>query len=313
VPFEADYALPGGAVIRLRHTGHILGAASVEVTWAGSKIVFSGDLGRYGDPTMLDPTPVKSADYLVVESTYGDRRHDPRDPQETLHEIVSRTIRRAGTVIIPSFAVGRAQALLFHIYALKERGRLAGVPIYLNSPMAIDATDILHRHIQDQRLTAEVCARSCGIATYTRSVEASKALDADPTPKVIISASGMATGGRVLHHLKRYAPDPRNTILFSGFQAAGTRGAAMLSGADSIKIHGEYVPVRAEIASLPMLSAHADANEIIRWLSGFERVPRMTYITHGEPTASDVLRRRIQDELGWTCQVPEHLERAALA
>jgi metallo-beta-lactamase family protein len=313
VPFEVDYALAGGAVIRLRHAGHILGAASVEVSWAGCRIVFSGDLGRYGDPTMLDPTPVRLADYLVVESTYGNRRHDQRHPQDVLHAIISRTIARGGTVIIPSFAVGRAQSLLFHLYALKQTGRLAGVPIYLNSPMAIDATDILHRHIRDQRLTAEVCARSCGIATYTRSVEASKALDADPTPKIIISASGMATGGRVLHHLKRYAPDPRNTILFSGFQAAGTRGAAMLGGAESVKIHGEYVPVRAEVADLPMLSAHADAEEILRWLRGFEQAPRMTYITHGEPTASDVLRRRIQDELGWTCKVPEHLEKAALA
>jgi metallo-beta-lactamase family protein len=312
--FEVDFAVAdSGATIRLSRAGHILGAAIVEFAWQGKKIVFSGDIGRYGDPNMLDPTTIESADYLLVESTYGDRRHDGRDPQKALAEIVERTIARGGTVVIPAFAVGRVQALLYHLHSLKVDGRLLDVPIYLNSPMAIDASDILCRHVEDQRLSAAKCMASCSVAKYVRSVEASKALNEDPAPKIIISASGMATGGRVLHHLKRFAPDPRNTILFSGFQAAGTRGAAMLGGTESIKIHGEYIPVRAEVVNLPMLSAHADADELLRWLRGFRRPPQMTFITHGEPTASDVLRRRIQDELGWPCKVPEHLERTELA
>ena len=312
VPFDKDHVVGQSASIRLRHAGHILGAAIVEFTWQGRKIVFSGDLGRYGDPTMLDPTPIEAADYLVIESTYGNRRHDTRDPQEVLLEIVERTVKRGGTLVIPAFAVGRAQALLFHLYKLKMAGRLPDVPIYLNSPMAIDASDILCRHIEDQKLSADECVDSCKIATYVRSVEASKALNNNAMPKIIISAAGMATGGRVLHHLKRFAPDHRNTILFSGFQAAGTRGAAMLGGAETIKIHGEHIPVRAEVDNLPMLSAHADAEELLRWLRGFRRPPRMTFITHGEPTAADVLRRRIQDELGWSCKVPEHLEKVEL-
>ena len=313
VPFERDQTIQHGAKLRFRHAGHILGAAIVEFEWGGTRVVFSGDLGRYDDPLMLDPAVVQDADYLLVESTYGDRRHDGRDPQQALAEVIERTVRRGGTVVIPAFAVGRAQALLFHLERLKAAGKLRNVPIFLNSPMATDASDILCRHMPDQRLSEEACRRACGVARYVQSVEESKALNEDPTPKVIVSASGMATGGRVLHHLKRYAPDPRSTILFAGFQAAGTRGAAMVAGSDTIKIHGEYIPVRAEVQNLSMLSAHADADEVMRWLRNFRSPPRMTFVTHGEPTASDVLRRRIQDELGWKCRVPEQLERAELA
>jgi metallo-beta-lactamase family protein len=178
--------------------------------------------------------------------------------------------------------------------------------------MAIDASELFCRHGEDQRLSDEERRRACAVAKYVDSVEDSKALNEDDAPKIILSASGMATGGRVLHHLKKFAPNPRNTILFAGFQAAGTRGAAMVAGADSIKLHGEYVPVRAEVENLTMLSAHADADEIMRWLRNFERPPRKTFVTHGEPTASDALRRRIQDELGWDCSVPEFMETAAL-
>ena len=312
VPFDIERELTGGLRVRLRRAGHLLGAAIIECTWRGTKLVFSGDLGRYGDPMMLDPTPVEEADYLVVESTYGNRRHDGSDPQAALAEIIDRTTARGGTVIIPAFAVGRAQSLLYHLQRLKASGRLANVPIFLNSPMAFDASDVLCRNVEDQKLSAAACKAACGVAEYVRDVESSKALNENPMPKVIVSASGMATGGRVLHHLKRYAPDPRSTILFAGFQAAGTRGAAMVGGAESVKIHGEYIPVRAEVANLPMLSAHADADEILRWLRNFRRPPRMTFVTHGEPTASDVLRRRIQDELAWQATAPEHLEKASL-
>lgn len=312
VEFDRWHELPHGARVRFSRAGHILGAASVECEWGGTKLVFSGDLGRYNDPMMVDPTPIGAADYLVVESTYGNRRHGTEDVQKVLGDIIERTVNRGGTVIIPAFAVGRAQALLYHLERLKAGGRLANVPIFLNSPMAVDASGILCDHMDDQKLSAAECRAACGIATYVRTVEASKALNENRVPKVIVSASGMATGGRVLHHLKRYAPDPRNTILFAGFQAVGTRGAAMVAGAETIKIHGEYVPVRAEVQNLSMLSAHADADEILRGLRNFRQPPRATFITHGEPSASDALRLRIQDELGWPCTAPEHLERADL-
>jgi metallo-beta-lactamase family protein len=256
---------------------------------------------------------VRRTDYLLVESTYGDRRHDARDGREALAEVVEKTVARGGTVVIPSFAVGRSQTLMFHFDRLKAKGRLSNVPIFLDSPMATEAADAYCRHLSDHRLSAAQCRRACAVAQYVRTVEESKALTANPMPKVIISASGMATGGRVLHHLKRYAPDPRNTILFAGFQAEGTRGAAMMAGADRIKIHGAYVPVRAEVANLAMLSAHADADEILRWLKGFEQPPRMTFITHGEPAAADALRLRIEQELHWPCAVAEHRQRVTLA
>ncbi|EXL07890.1 MAG: MBL fold metallo-hydrolase [Pseudaminobacter sp.] len=312
VPFHERHSLPDGPEILLRRAGHILGAASIVCRWGGASIAFSGDLGRFGDPVMVAPEAVPEADYVVVESTYGNRLHEKRDPQDALAEIVNRTVARGGTVVIPAFAVGCAQSLLYHLEHLVSSGRISGAPVFLDSPMAINATELLHRHNGDHRLTPEECARACNVAQYVRGVEESKALTSNPMPKVVVSASGMATGGRVLHHLKRYAPDKRNTILFSGFQAAGTRGADMLDGADRIKIHGEYIPVRAEVANLPMLSAHADSDEIVKWLGSFRRPPKMTFISHGEPEASDALRRRIQDDLGWPCRVPEHLEKVVL-
>jgi metallo-beta-lactamase family protein len=312
VSFDEPQPVPGGATLRFRHAGHILGAATAQLDWDGTTIVFSGDLGRYGDATMLDPAPVPRADYLVVESTYGNRRHEARDPDEALAEIVDKTVARGGTVVIPAFAVGRAQSLLFHFAQLKSKGRLANIPVFLDSPMATDASAIFCKHLPDHRLSDDVCHRACGAAHYVRSVEESKALTINPMPKVIISASGMATGGRVLHHLKHYAPDARNTILFAGFQAGGTRGAAMVGGADAVKIHGAYIPVRAEVANLAMLSAHAGADEIVRWLQGFEAPPRRTFITHGEPAAADALRLRIEEQLHWSCMVPAHGEQADL-
>jgi metallo-beta-lactamase family protein len=274
--------------------------------WEETRIVFSGDLGRYNDATMVDPVQVEHADYLVVESTYGNRRHDALDPEDVLAEIIGRTVGRGGTVVIPAFAVGRAQSLMFHLQRLKTSRRVPDVPVFLDSPMAVDASEIFCKHTADHKLTARECRDACAVAHYVQSVEESKALTVNPMPKIIISASGMATGGRVLHHLKSYAPEARNTILFAGFQAGGTRGAAMVGGVDRIKIHGEYVPVRAEVKNLEMLSAHADADEILRWLKGFKKPPRTTFITHGEASASDALRHRIEEELGWTCVVPDH-------
>ncbi|MBX9773928.1 MAG: MBL fold metallo-hydrolase [Xanthobacteraceae bacterium] len=304
VPFDDEVALPGAAKLRLRRMGHILGAASVQIDWGGTTVVFSGDIGRYDDATMVDPVPVDRADYLLVESTYGDRKHDRKAPADALAAVIAETIGRGGTIVIPAFAVGRVQSILFHLQTLKARGQLVNVPIFLDSPMAADASEIFCKSVGDHKLSKLDCRRSCAVAEYRRSVEDSRALTANPLPKIIVSASGMATGGRVLHHLKRYAPDPRSTILFAGFQAAGTRGASMVSGAGSIKIHGDYVPVRAQVKNLDMLSAHADADEILRWLRGFKAPPKITFLVHGEPTASDALRRRIEEELGWPCRVP---------
>jgi len=302
--FNKPVDLGHGANLTFRRAGHILGAATAQVRWGGKTIVFSGDLGRYDDPLMHDPAPVAQADYLVVESTYGDRLHPPVAPADALLEVIQRTAARGGTVIIPSFAVGRAQELLYLCWRLKQAGRLPLIPVYLDSPMAINATGMLERHPLDHRLSADECEAAMSVATYVQDVEESKALSHNTMPKVIISASGMATGGRVLHHIKSYGPNPRNTILFAGYQAAGTRGEALVNGAREVKIHGAWVPVQAEIDSLPMLSAHADANEILRWLGGFQRPPQKTFIVHGEGSASAALRERIEQELGWKCDIP---------
>jgi metallo-beta-lactamase family protein len=313
VEFGRRYPVTEGVTATFRRAGHILGAATVEIDSGGTSIVFSGDLGRGDSATMPPPEPVTHADYLVVESTYGNRRHDRTDPQDALAAVIERTVARGGTVLIPTFAVGRAQELHYHLAQLKKRGRIcAALPVFLDSPMAVDAARIFRAHPNDHRLTPDECRETCGVATYVRDVRESKALNADARPKIVLSASGMATGGRVLHHLETLAPDSRNTILFAGFQAGGTRGAAIVGGAEAVKIHGRYVPIRAQVANLEMLSAHADADEILAWLRRFERAPRMTFITHGEPAAADALRVRVQDELSWPCTVPDHLQRFAL-
>ncbi|WP_207480114.1 MBL fold metallo-hydrolase RNA specificity domain-containing protein [Arenibaculum pallidiluteum] len=312
VEMHAETDLPGGARLKLRPAGHILGAASAEIRWQGTTLVFSGDLGRYGDEVMLDPEPVAEADYVIIESTYGDRVHGDRDAAEAIGSAVERTVARGGTVVIPTFAVGRAQSLLHTLWKLRQAGRLRRVPIYVDSPMAISAGELLRVHRDEHRLPPAVCAAVSETASYVREAAQSKALSASPVPKVILSASGMATDGRVLHHLKAFAPDPKNMILFSGFQAEGTRGRDMLRGAREVKIHGQWIPIRAEIADLPMLSAHADSDELVRWLSGFRRPPRRVFVVHGEPSASEALQARIVRELGWDSVVSAPMERYAL-
>lgn len=303
VNFHQKAKLGDGWELIFRRAGHILGAATAEIGVGGQSVVFSGDLGRYGDAIMFDPEPIERADFLVVESTYGNRVHPPVDPADALGEVVERTVRRGGTVVIPAFAVGRAQSLLYYLWLLKRASRLDLVPIYVDSPMATDATALLHQHRADHRLDPDVCEQVCATATYVRDVDASKQLSANRMPKVIISASGMATGGRVLHHLKAFGGDPRNTILFSGFQAAGTRGRAMIEGQRQVKIHGDWIDIRAEVADLEMLSAHADANEIMRWLGGFRQPPTATFVVHGEPTSALALHDRISSELGWASSI----------
>lgn len=304
VPFDKTISLPNGLALRFRYAGHILGAAHAEIQWGGRSSVFSGDIGRYDDPLFPDPVSGGEPEYIVIESTYGDRVHPADDPAAALGAIAERTAKRGGTLVIPAFAVGRAQQLLYHFWTLKRAGHLTSIPIFLDSPMAVDATELMCRHPRDHKLDRATCQEAFGIAQYTNDVEASKAITASRYPKIVIAASGMATGGRVLHHLKTFGPDPRCTILLSGFQAPGTRGRSLQQGAKELKIHGDWVPINAEIAQIDMLSAHADSNELMRWLSGFKRAPRRVFIVHGEPEASEALRVRIERELGWSGVVP---------
>ena len=302
--FERNHELADGIKLRLAHSGHILGSSLVRLERNGESILFSGDLGRPNSATMVDPSIVRTANHLVIESTYGNREHEPEDPEDVLADIITRTAGRGGTVVIPAFAVGRTQTILHHLHRLKVGKRIPNLPVFLDSPMAINASDVFCKHVKDHRLTAAECRATCDVARYVRDSEASKKLDDSRVPMVLISASGMATGGRILHHLKTFAPDPRNTIVFAGFQAGGTRGAAMTLGAETVKIHGQYVPVRAEVRNLHMMSAHADADEILAWLGQFQAAPTNTFITHGEPDAADALRHRIEEQLGWACRVP---------
>ena len=304
VALHSEVELPGGARLMLRRAGHILGATTAQIDIGGQRIVFSGDLGRYGDRVMHDPETVPSADYVVIESTYGNRRHDRSDAVKALGDVISRTVQRGGTVVVPAFAVGRAQSLIHDLWLLRQQGGLNNVPVFLDSPMATNATELLYRHKSEHKLAERDFEQAFAAVTYVREVEESKALSANRYPKVILSASGMATGGRVLHHIAAFAPDHRNTLLFSGFQAAGTRGRKLLEGAREVKMFGQWIPVNAEVAELPMLSAHADSDELLQWLLGFGQAPKRLFIVHGEPEASEGLRERVQRELGWQATVP---------
>ena len=307
-----DVGLGGGVRFCFRPAGHMLGAATVTLTDGATTVLFSGDLGRPNDPLLPSPAPVPRADIVVVESTYGDRLHAPVEPQDELAAVISRTAQSGGAVLIPSFAVGRAQSLLHHIRELKDARRIPDLPVYLDSPMAQEATGVFRQHASELRLTAAECEAMCTAAEPTASVKESQRIDRMRYPRVIISASGMATGGRVLHHLKALAGDPKNTILFAGYQAAGTRGAALLAGAREVKIHGAYVPVHARVEALDNISAHADYEEILAWLGALKAAPRQVFVTHGEPAAADALRRRIEERFGWSCRVPEHAEHVVL-
>ena len=304
VALHSEVELPGGARLMLRRAGHILCATTAQIDIGGQRIVFSGDLGRYGDRVMHDPETVPSADYVVIESTYGNRRHDRSDAVKALGDVISRTVQRGGTVVVPAFAVGRAQSLIHDLWLLRQQGGLNNVPVFLDSPMATNATELLYRHKSEHKLAERDFEQAFAAVTYVREVEESKALSANRYPKVILSASGMATGGRVLHHIAAFAPDHRNTLLFSGFQAAGTRGRKLLEGAREVKMFGQWIPVNAEVAELPMLSAHADSDELLQWLLGFGQAPKRLFIVHGEPEASEGLRERVQRELGWQATVP---------
>lgn len=298
-----------GLKAELLSAGHLLGSAMVLLDDGHRRVLFSGDIGRAEDAIMRPPSPPVPADVLVMESTYGDRLHEKTDPARLLGEVIRRVSAQNGVIIVPAFSVGRTQTLLWFLHQLKVHGDIpAELPIFLNSPMAIDATGIYRRHPQEHRLSREQCAQMCGVARRINTVEESKELNRRGGPMLIVAGSGMATAGRVIHHLKAFAPDPKNAIVLTGFQAGGTRGAALRDGAQSIKIHGQYVPVNAEVVTLSNLSAHADYSEILDWMKGFRTPPKQVYLTHGEPAAADALRVRVQERYGWNCRVPDYLE-----
>lgn len=312
VPFEHGFEPAPGVHATFRRQGHILGAAAVTLTFEGTRITFSGDLGRSNDPVMPAPAPLAESDWVVSESTYGNRLHPTISLKDELLAVLPRVIARGGVVVIPAFAVGRAQLLLHVIAQLQVEGLLAKVPVYLNSPMAVDVT-ALYRHYPDQhRLSGEELDAMQRITQVVKSVDESKALNQRKGPMVIVSASGMVTGGRVLHHLAAFAPDPRNAIVLCGYQAGGTRGAALAGGARTLRIYGQEVTINAEVVQLTTGSAHADADEILAWLRTAPRAPRSVFVTHGEPDAADALRMSIERKLGWTAHVPEYLEQVDL-
>lgn len=310
--FDEGFEPVPGVRVQLRRAGHLLGAASVRVEWEGRSILFSGDLGRAHDVLMMPPALPEAADTVVIESTYGDRAHADTDPLTELAAVINRTAARGGLVVIPSFAIGRAQALMYCLHLLRQQHRIPNLPAFLNSPMAADATHIYRKHRAEHRLTPEQCEAVCSAARIVNSVEESKRLNDMRFPAVIISASGMASGGRVLHHLKAFAPDDRNSILFAGFQAAGTRGAAMVGGARTVKIHGQQVPIRADVAQLDSLSAHADRDELLAWIGALPSAPQQVFVTHGEPVAADALRQAIEERHHWRCSVPEYRDTVEL-
>jgi metallo-beta-lactamase family protein len=343
-PCGYDRVMPvvAGIEAEFINAGHLLGSSYVRMRIDGRTILFGGDLGRYGRPVLPDPSPVADADYLLVESTYGDRLHEQDDNGDRLAAIINDTAQRGGKLIIPAFAIGRTEELVYWVRRLESEKRIPVLPVFVDSPMAAAAlarySERVHELDPEMRPeerddkaphdaaapnTPEVRRRQarheremCVFCTerfkVIRSTEESKQLTASRTPSIIISASGMAAGGRVLHHLKMALPDPKNTILFAGYQAVGTRGRRLVDGEKSIKMHGQWIPVAARIEKIDSMSAHADAGEIMRWLGGFAAPPKQTFIVHGEPTAQDTLGARVQAELGWQWKAPEHRETVQL-
>jgi metallo-beta-lactamase family protein len=334
--YERVFPVADGMDIEFINAGHLLGSSYVRMRVAGRTILFGGDLGRFSRPVLPDPTMVAEADYLLVESTYGDRVHEPEDGGARLARIVTETADRGGKVIVPAFAIGRVEELIYWFRRLEAERRIPILPVFLDSPMAAAALaryrERLHeldpelqpertddkaphdpaahepqsdreRHSREER---DLCAFCTERFHVIANVEESKQLTASKAPAIVISSSGMAEGGRVLHHLKAALPNARNTVLFAGYQAAGTRGRRLVDGEKSVKMHGEWIPVAASIQRIDSMSAHADSTEIMRWLRGFTRAPRETFIVHGEPPAMEALSSSIMRELDWTTRMPEH-------
>ena len=317
---ETDFAVTRGVAARFRHAGHILGAATVQIDLGAPspcRVVYSGDLGRWDRPILCDPEMVEDADVVLVESTYGDRVHAP-DPVSGLARIVNETAERGGVLIVPAFAVGRTQELIWTIRELEEAKRIPVLPVYVDSPMASNVTQVYASHPEDHDVQMQVLsdagrALSSHDFRMVRSVPDSRELVARKGAMIVIAGSGMATGGRVLHHLRRHLPDERATVLVSGYQAAGTRGRKLLEGAKTLRMFGEDVPVRCHVEALDGFSAHADRNDLMRWLRGFRRAPRMLHVVHGEPDAANALAELVRAELRWEVNVAQDGAEVALA
>ena len=312
------FPVAGDITVTYRRAGHILGAATVDVKLgAGPRIGFSGDLGRYGRPILPDPEPLPEADVLLLESTYGDRIH-PTGTADALVRVIRETAKQGGVLLVPAFVVDRTQELLWMVQRLEEEGRIPVLPVYVDSPSATEVTEIYRNHPEDQDDGMRSAVRNghdplrTKQGRFCRTVEESKRLNDLNGPLIIVSAGGMATGGRILHHLQRRLPDPRTTVLLVGFQAAGTRGRSLQDGARTLKMFGTEVPVRARVETIHGLSAHADQQETLRWLGGFVRPPRTTYLVHGEPAAASALAQVISSRYGWTVQVARDGERVVL-
>jgi len=291
-------------------TGAGAGAGNETGAGAGRGLVFSGDLGRPDDLLIPAPAAPAAAHDIVMEGTYGDREHIERQPMQVLADVVRRTAARGGVLLVPAFAVGRAQLVLYMLHQLAESGEIPKLPVFLNSPMAVDVTALYDRYHAYHRLSREACAAAFRDVELVRSVDASKALNQRRGPFIAVAGAGMLTGGRILHHLRAFGADPRTTLLLAGYQAVGTRGAALLGGARKLKVHGGYIPIRAEVARLEGLSAHADRSELLDWLS--VRKPGRVHLVHGEPEPLDALRLAIEERLGVEAHVPEHLETTPL-
>ena len=309
-----------GIRLRFARAGHILGSAICEFELLSTKqrVVFTGDLGRYAAPILKDPDRIEFATTVICESTYGDRTHGDVAPMDALARAVTETTDRGGVLVIPAFAIGRTQEVLYHLRNLEEARRIPTLPVFVDSPMACDATPIYMAHPEDHDIDMRAIhdRGETPLATlktqFTRSVDQSKMVNAFNKPAIIISASGMATGGRILHHLKHRVSNPKNTILFVGYQSVGTRGRRMLDGEPEIKIHGQLIPVRAQLVQVSGFSAHADWVETLRWMDGFTAPPLQTLLVHGEDKALEALKTRVEAK-GWKVAIPKHLETVQLA
>jgi metallo-beta-lactamase family protein len=316
--FDRPISLVDGVDIEFIHAGHLLGSAFIRMSIRGGPtILFGGDLGRYSRPVLPDPSPPPQADVLLLESTYGDRVHEPDDQGARLAAIIKDTVSRGGKLIIPSFAIGRVEEVLYWIKKLEDDNRIPKLPVFLDSPMAIEALRFYASRAAeldpDVQAAAEVRRFFTARFQAVSSAQQSSELVRSKIPSIVVSSSGMATGGRVLHHLLGVLPDKRSTVLFVGFQAAGTRGRRLVDGAREIKIRGELVPVAARVERLDSMSAHADSQETLRWLGGFTTAPRTTYLVHGEPGPMDALKATLESRLGWTVHAPAHLEQVELS
>jgi metallo-beta-lactamase family protein len=317
IPRAAAFQISPEFSVLGHDAGHILGSSWLEltVTENGKQtlIVFSGDVGRYGMPILKDPEPPTRADYLLCESTYGDRDHPAGSVEDELTEVINATVKRGGAIVIPAFAVDRTQLIMFYLHRLMTTNRIPDLPVYVDSPMAIKVTDFYNRHLEDHRTefaqaekTGDQDPLNLKQVHLTRSVEESKAINEVTSPCIIISASGMITGGRVLHHLAKRLPDSRNAVLLVGYQADGTGGRALQDGAKFLRIFGAEVPVRAQVVNIGQLSAHAGKSELLRWLSGFKVAPKQTFLVHGEPVALESLKAAVTSQYQWPVTIPAY-------